>query len=206
MIIAIDGSTASGKGTLAKRIAGRLGLPHLDTGLLYRAVGIAAQRAGIDLADAAGCAQLASRLRLADFDEKELRGVHAGEAASRVAALGEVRRALMKLQRDFAGQPRGAVLDGRDIGTVIAPDADVKFWIDATLDERARRRWKELSAGGAEITLGEVTAAVAERDARDRSRTDAPALAAVDAVRIDTTAMTPDEVLAAALAVIAARD
>ncbi len=205
MIIAIDGTTASGKGTLAKRLAGRLALAHLDTGLLYRAVAAASLKAGIDPADEASVTSLAEGLRLADYAEDELRTAAVGAAASVVASLGAVRRALFDLQRDFARQPGGAVLDGRDIGTVIAPDADVKFWVDATVEARAERRYKELVGRGETATPEGVLAAVRERDARDAGRKDAPMKAAADAVVIDSTTLGPDEVVEMAMAILRAR-
>ena len=205
MIIAIDGTTASGKGTLAKRLAKHYALPHLDTGLLYRAVAKAAVDAGVDLKDAAACAVIAAGIRPEDFDERELRTAGVGAAASVVATLGEVRRALFDLQRRFAQQQGGAVLDGRDIGTVIAPDADVKLWVDASVEERARRRFLELSAAGEAVTEGRVLEQLKERDLRDAQRRDAPMKPAEDAVWIDTTRMTPDECVAKAIGVVEAR-
>jgi cytidylate kinase len=205
MIIAIDGTTSSGKGTLAKRLAAHYGLPHLDTGLLYRAVGKAAMDAGVDLADEAGCAALAASIDLSDYDERELRTAGVGAAASIVAVLGDVRRALFDLQRAFAHQPGGAVLDGRDIGTVIAPDADVKLWVDASVEERARRRFLELLGFGQDVTEHGVLLQLKERDTRDSQRKDAPMKPADDAIWIDTTRMTPDECLAKAMEIIAAK-
>lgn len=204
MIIAIDGTTSSGKGTLAKRLAAHYSLPHLDTGLLYRAVGKAAMDAGMDLADEAGCAALAVSIDLSDYDERELRTAGVGAAASIVAVLGDVRRALFDLQRAFAHQPGGAVLDGRDIGTVIAPDADVKLWVDASVEERARRRFLELLGLGQDVTEHGVLLQLKERDTRDSQRKDAPMKPADDAIWIDTTRMTPDECLAKAVEIIAA--
>ncbi len=205
MIIAIDGTTSSGKGTLAKRLAAQYGLPHLDTGLLYRAVGKAALDAGVDLMDEASCAALAMQIGLKDFDERELRTAGVGAAASIVAVLGGVRRALFELQRAFAHRQGGAVLDGRDIGTVIAPDADVKLWVDASVEERARRRFLELSGMGEVVTQSEVLAMLKERDARDSQRKDAPMKPADDAIWIDTTRMTPDECLARAIEIVEAK-
>jgi cytidylate kinase len=202
MIIAIDGTTASGKGTLAKRLAAHFGLPHLDTGLLYRAVGVKAAADGASLSDEEACAAIAGAIDLKDFREAELRTAEAGAYASRVAALGPVRKALLDLQVNFARQPGGAVLDGRDIGTVIAPDADVKFWIDASIPERARRRCRELELAGAPVPINDMILQLEERDARDRGRKDAPMAIAPGAVQIDTTEMTPDEVLKRALAAI----
>ena len=205
MIIAIDGTTSSGKGTLAKRLAAHYGLPHLDTGLLYRAVAKSALNKGIDFKDERECALLAAHIDLAEFDERELRTAGVGTAASVVATLGAVRRALFELQRRFAQQAGGAVLDGRDIGTVIAPDADVKLWVDASVEERARRRFLELSANGEDVTQHGVLLQLEERDARDAARKDAPMKPADDAIWIDTTRMNPDECLAKAVEVVEAR-
>lgn len=205
MIIAIDGTTSSGKGTLAKRLAKHYGLPHLDTGLLYRAVGKAAMDAGVDLKDADACAAIAARIDPRDFDERELRTAGVGTAASMVAALMPVRQALFDMQRKFARQKKGAVLDGRDIGTVIAPDADVKLWVDASVEERARRRFLELSAMGEDVTEHGVLQQLKERDLRDSQRKDAPMKPADDAIWIDTTRMTPDECLAKAVEIVEAR-
>ena len=202
MMIAIDGTTASGKGTLAKRLAKHYALPHLDTGLLYRAVAKTAQDAGIDLKDATACAAIAEGIRLENFEERELRTAGVGAAASVVATLSEVRRALFDLQRRFMRREGGAVLDGRDIGTVIAPDADVKLWVDASVEERARRRFLELSAGGEAVTEARVLEQLKERDLRDAQRKDAPMKPADDALWIDTTRMTPDECLAKAIEMI----
>lgn len=205
MIIAIDGTTSSGKGTLAKRLAAHYGLPHLDTGLLYRAVAKSALNKGIDFKDERECALLAAHIDLAEFDERELRTAGVGTAASVVATLGAVRRALFELQRKFAQQKGGAVLDGRDIGTVIAPDADVKLWVDASVEERARRRFKELSGMGEDVTEHGVLLQLKDRDARDSQRKDAPMKPADDAIWIDTTRMPPDECLAKAIEVVEAR-
>lgn len=205
MIIAIDGTTSSGKGTLAKRLSKHYGLPHLDTGLLYRAVAAAALDRGLDLRDEHACANVAGMIDLYEFDERELRGAHVGAAASVVAAMGPVRKALFDLQRRFAQQPGGAVLDGRDIGTVIAPDADVKLWVDASVEERAGRRFRELSGMGEAVTPEGVLAQLKERDARDAGRKDAPMKAAADAVWLDTTTLTPDECFARAVEIVEAR-
>ncbi|MAN74892.1 MAG: cytidylate kinase [Henriciella sp.] len=192
MIIAIDGTLASGKGTIAKWLAAHYGLPHMDTGRLYRATGVAALQAGIDLADEAALADLAAGLEPERFVESELRTAAAGAAASQVAALPKVRAALLDLQRRFAHQPAGAVLDGRDIGTVVCPEAHAKLWVDADVEVRAARRHKELQAAGDPITLEELTRQLHERDTRDRSRKDAPMKAAADAILIDTTDLTID--------------
>ncbi len=204
MIIAIDGTLASGKGTIARAVAAAFHLPYMDTGRLYRATGIGALKAGLNFEDANALAALAGRLDLAMFEEHELRTAEAGQAASKVAAISEVRTALLALQREFANQVGGAVLDGRDIGTVICPDADVKLWIDADVAERARRRTKELNTQGSPITIEEMTAELIERDTRDQSRTNAPMQKADDAVLIDTTDLSIDAAVDKAVAVIRA--
>ena len=205
MIIAIDGTNSSGKGTLAKRLAKHFGLPHMDTGLLYRAVALAAMNAGISLTDEKACAAVAAETDLKDYDESELRAAGVGNGASVVATLGAVRRELLDVQRKFARKKGGAVLDGRDIGTVIAPDADVKLWVDASVEERARRRFIEFSSRAEKVTQAEVLTQLKERDARDAGRKDAPMKPADDAVWIDTTRMTPDECLAKAIEIVEAK-
>lgn len=202
MIIAIDGTLASGKGTIARRVAAWYGLPHMDTGRLYRATGVAAMKAGVDLEDAQAVAAVAASLDLNDYDEEQLRTAEAGIAASKVAVLPQVRAALLELQRAFALQPGGAVLDGRDIGTVICPDADVKLWIDAAPEERARRRHKELVAKGDTISFEEMLRQLVERDARDAARSDAPMVRADDAHLIDTTELTIDAAVERACEII----
>ncbi len=190
--VAIDGPAAAGKGTIARALAARFGLAHLDTGLLYRAVGaiggdpVAAARA----------------LGPADLARGDLRSLAAGQAASRVAAIPEVRAALADFQRRFARQPGGAVLDGRDIGTVICPEAEVKLFITASPEVRATRRWRELPAG---TPFETVLAEVRERDARDMGRTDAPLRPALDALILDTSTLAIDEAVARALEVVRAR-
>ncbi|MEO1324336.1 MAG: (d)CMP kinase [Pseudomonadota bacterium] len=192
MIIAIDGTLASGKGTIAKRLSGWYGLPHMDTGRLYRATGVSALTKDVDFSDVAALAKVARGLDLNDFSEEELRSGDAGQAASKVASVPEVRAALLELQRAFAHQPKGAILDGRDIGTVVCPDADVKLWVDADVEIRAERRWKELTQKGETLSLGEMIAQLKERDERDRNRKDAPMVAAADSVLIDTSDLTID--------------
>ena len=192
MIIAINGTLASGKGTIAKRISGLYGLAYMDTGRLYRATGVAATKQNADFLDTAALAKVARTLDLNDFDEEELRTAEAGQSASKVAAVPEVRAALLELQRAFARQPKGAVLDGRDIGTVVCPDADAKLWVDAEVEVRAERRWKELHAKGDTLSLSEMIAQLKERDERDKNRNDAPMVAAADAVLIDTTHLSID--------------
>ncbi|MEM7493439.1 MAG: (d)CMP kinase [Pseudomonadota bacterium] len=192
MIIAIDGTLASGKGTIAKRLSAYYGLPHMDTGRLYRATGVAAAQKGADITDALAIAHVAETLDLNDFTEDDLRTAKAGQLASIVAAFPEVRSALLELQRAFANQKRGAVLDGRDIGTVVCPSADLKLWVDADLEIRAERRWKELVSKGETLSLDEMIAQLKERDDRDKSRKSAPMKAAADAVLIDTTHLSID--------------
>lgn len=204
MIIAIDGTLASGKGTIAKRLSAWYGLAHMDTGRLYRATGVAATRKQVDFDDADALANVARTLDLNDFDETDLRTAEAGQAASRVAAVPEVRAALLELQRAFAHQPNGAVLDGRDIGTVVCPDADVKLWIDADVEVRATRRWKELTEKGETLSLEDMIAQLKERDARDKNRADAPMIAAEDSVLIDTTHLTIDAAVDKARAAVEA--
>ena len=204
MIIAIDGTTASGKGTIAKRLSAHFGLPHMDTGRLYRAAAVAALKARVPLTEADAVAKLAEALDLADFDEAELRTDEASKASSVVAAIPEVREALYNLQRAFATRPGGALLDGRDIGTVIAPDADVKLWVDASIEQRGERRWRELVGRGEEITLDEVIRQLEVRDNRDQSRKDAPATQAADAILIDTTDLTIDAAVEKAIAAVEA--
>ncbi|WP_299193037.1 d(CMP) kinase [uncultured Erythrobacter sp.] len=188
MIIAVDGPTASGKGTIAKRLAAHLGVPCLDTGLLYRAVGrqVAINNGDPDdPADALAACDFPDEL----MDDPVLRSEEVGGLASRVSIHPGVRKALFDRQRAFAEQPGGAVLDGRDIGTVIAPDADIKLYITASVQERARRRWMEMADREIEIPLIEIERDVVARDARDIGRKDAPLRAADDAHIIDTTEM-----------------
>ena len=187
--IAIDGPAAAGKGTISRAVAERFGLAHLDTGLLYRAVGALG---GDPIAAARG-------LTPADLARGDLRSLEAGEAASRVAVIPEVRAALLEFQRAFARRPEGAVLDGRDIGTVICPDADVKLFVTASAEARATRR--HLEAGGP--SYAQVLEQVRARDARDMGRADAPLRAAPDAVVLDTTDMTIAQAVDAACAVVA---
>lgn len=188
LVIAVDGPAASGKGTIAARLAAHYGLPYLDTGLLYRAVGLAVLDAGGDLGDAETAAKAARALDLASLsDNARLTDRGAGEAASRVASHPGVRAALLKLQQDFAAQAGGAVLDGRDIGTVIAPDAPAKLYIAASPQVRAERRWKQLTARGEVIAFEDMLEDIRRRDARDAGRDDAPMVQADDAVLLDTT-------------------
>ena len=206
MIIAIDGTVASGKGTIAKRLAARLDLPHLDTGALYRLAGRGALKAGLPLEDEDAVARIVPDLDLTDTGNPDLRTGEIGQAASKVAALPKVRAALLEAQRAFANQPGGAILDGRDIGTVVCPEADVKLWVEATLETRARRRHKELVAKGETLSLDDMIAQLEERDSRDRERTTAPMRKAADAVLIDTTDLTIDAAVEKALHIVEQAD
>jgi CMP/dCMP kinase len=187
LVIAIDGPAASGKGTLAKRLADLYDLPHLDTGLLYRAVARALLDGGLSLDDHAAAARAAGALDAGGLDDPRLRDRAMGEAASRISAVPDVRGNLLAWQRRFAADPRGAVLDGRDIGTVVCPEASVKLYITASSEERARRRHLELSGRGEAATFAAILADIEARDARDASRSAAPLRMADDAVRLDTT-------------------
>src|SRR5688572_18648075 len=191
MIIAIDGPAGSGKGTLAKRLAGHFGLPHLDTGLLYRAVAITLLDKGLPLTDPSA-ARVAASLDLSRLDDPRLKGREMGEAASVVSAYQPVRDALLDLQRRFAAQPGGAILDGRDIGTVICPDADAKLFVTASAEERARRRHLELASRNEATAYEAILADIRRRDERDMSRSTAPLKAAPDAVVLDTTELDAD--------------
>ncbi len=202
MIIALDGPAASGKGTLARRLAQHFGLPHLDTGLLYRATARALMEAGERLDDERRAVEAARGLALMDFDEEHLRGREMGEAASVVAAIPAVREALFDMQRSFASRPEGAVLDGRDIGTVICPNAKVKIFVTASPETRANRRAVELARRGEKVNYAEVLEDIRKRDERDSHRSSAPLLAAEDAVTLDTTALDVEGAFAAALAIV----
>ncbi len=197
-IIAIDGPAAAGKGTLARRIAAALGLPYLDTGLLYRAVGRRVLDAAADPADPTAAEAAARALVPADLERNDLRGPKADAAATAVAAIPGVRAALLAFQRGF-GAERGAVLDGRDIGTVIFPDAGAKLFVTASLTERARRRWLELQAKGVAADLAAVEQEMRARDAQDAARAAAPLRPAEDAVLLDTTTLDADAAFQAAM-------
>lgn len=199
MIIAIDGPAASGKGTLAKRLAEHYRLPHLDTGLLYRATARALLLAGESLHNVAAAEKAATKLDLSAYPEGDLRGAPMGEAASIVAAMPGVRRALVDLQRRFATQPEGAVLDGRDIGTVICPDADVKIFVTASAEERARRRFLEMRGRGEMVLYDTILADIRRRDARDSGRASAPLTIAPDAHLLETTQLDKEAVFKAAV-------
>jgi len=202
MIIAVDGPLASGKGTIARALAAHFGLPYLDTGSLYRATALAVLDSGADPEDEAAAAEAARSVDPSAIDETRIRTAEAGAVASRVAVLPAVRQALFDVQRRFAEQDGGAILDGRDIGTVICPDADVKLFILATPETRARRRWQELSAKGDAITYEEMLAQTLERDARDAARKDAPMQAAKDASLLDTTSLSIDAAVAEAIRIV----
>lgn len=201
MIIAIDGPAASGKGTIARRLAAHYQLPHLDTGLLYRAVAKAVLDSGHRLDDVRAAEAAAKSLDSHGFDENALKVHGVGEAASVVSSIPEVRAALLAFQTAFAGQPSGAVLDGRDIGTVIAPQAGVKMFVTASPEERARRRYLELAGRGDNVAQADVLADILKRDERDRNRAVAPLLVAADAVILDTTALGIEDSVRAAIAV-----
>lgn len=201
LVIAVDGPAAAGKGTLARRLAAALGLPYLDTGLLYRATGRRVLDAGADPADAAAAAAAAAGLTPADLERPDLRGPAADRAASTVAAIPAVRAALLDWQRDFARR-HGAVLDGRDIGTVVFPDAPLKLFVTASAEERARRRWLEQQAKGAAAELAVVAAELRARDAQDAARAAAPMTPAADAVVLDTTLLDTEAAFAAAMALV----
>ncbi len=204
MIIAIDGPAASGKGTLAKRIAAHMSFHVLDTGLLYRAVARDIERSGFRLNDRWAALAAARALDPVTLDDPHLRGVPAGDKASVIAKIAEVRAALLKYQREFARRPPGAVLDGRDIGTVVCPHADIKIYITATPEERARRRHLEHQARGEPATYDNLLADIRARDARDSGRDIAPLSAATDAVIIDTTNLDADAVFAAVMTIVRA--
>jgi CMP/dCMP kinase len=201
LIIAVDGPAAAGKGTLARRLAAQLDLPYLDTGLLYRATGRRVLDAGGNPASPEDATCAAATLRPTDLDRTDLRGPAADDAASKVAAIPGVRAALLDFQRRF-GQVRGAVLDGRDIGTVVFPEAPVKLFVTASPEERARRRHAELAARGPAPSLAEVAAEMAARDARDSARDVAPLRPAADAVLLDTSSLDADAAFSAALRII----
>ena len=203
LIIAIDGPASAGKGTLARRLAAHFGLPHLDTGLLYRATGRRVLDAGADPADPAAAARAALALTPTDLDRPDLRGPDSDRAASLVAAVPAVRAALLDFQRRFAAP--GAVLDGRDIGTVVCPEAPAKLFVTATPEARARRRWLELTASGADVALDHIETEMRARDAQDSSRDAAPLRPASDAVLLDTTGLDADAAFAKAVEIVGHR-
>ena len=203
-MIAVDGPAASGKGTIARALARHFDLPHMDTGLLYRAVALNLWRWGGDPASEFEALRACDELRL-DLGDLELRSEPVSKIASSVSAYPSVRAALLKRQQDFAGQPGGAVLDGRDIGTVIAPDADVKLFVTATPEVRAERRMKELAGRGINVHFNEVLADIRARDERDSTRAVAPLKQAPDALLLETSELTVEEAVATAVRLVAER-
>ena len=203
-VITVDGPAASGKGTIAARLAAAYGLPMLDTGLLYRAVGVLTARAGRSLDDAAAAAEVARRLTVEQLSDPDFRTRGAGEAASRVAVHPAVRAALKDLQVAFARQPGGAVLDGRDQGTVICPEAPAKLYVTATPEVRAERRWKQLRAQGEAVAYEDVLADIRIRDERDGARAASPMRPAPDAQLLDTTDLTIEQAADAARRIVEA--
>lgn len=202
LIIAIDGPAAAGKGTLSRLIAAHYGFHHLDTGLTYRAVAKALLDAGLPLDDEAVAERTALDIELAGLDRTALAQHHIGEAASKIAVMPSVRRALVAAQRKFAAKAPGTVLDGRDIGTVVCPDAPVKLYVTASPDVRARRRYDEIVAGGAPADFDAVFADVKKRDERDMGRADSPLKPADDAHLLDTSEMSIDAAFRAACELI----
>ncbi len=203
-IVAIDGPAAAGKGTLARRLAAELGLPYLDTGLLYRAAGRRVLDTGGDPADPTVAEAAARSLLPSDLNRNDLRGPLADAAAASVASIPAVRAALLAFQRDFAERD-GAVLDGRDIGTVIFPDAVAKLFVTASLTERARRRWQELRTAGMDAEIATVETDMRQRDAKDAARTAAPLRPAADAYRLDTSDLDAEAAFRSAIAFVRGR-
>jgi cytidylate kinase len=204
MIIAIDGPAASGKGTLARKLAAHYGLPHLDTGLIYRAVAKAMIERGHRLDEVQAAVAIAQALDPSKFDEAALKRHGVGEAASHVSAFPQVRAAVLAFQREFGRAKAGAVLDGRDIGTVIFPDAEVKIFVTATVETRARRRAAELASAGEAVNLAAIMEDIRARDERDSARSIAPLKAAPDAHLLDTTHLDIDAAFRAALDIVEA--
>lgn len=202
MIIAVDGPAAAGKGTLARRLAGHLGYHYLDTGALYRKVGLQVLRSGGDPGNEHDAVAAARTLEEAFFADEALRTRAVGKAASLVAQIPAVRDQILDFQRRFAARPPGAVLDGRDIGTVVCPDADVKLFVTASVDERARRRWLELKGMGQKVDLETIRAELAERDRRDTTRSIAPLVPAKDAHLLDTSKLDIEAAFQTALGVV----
>lgn len=198
MIIAVDGPAASGKGTIAKALAKHFGLPHMDTGLLYRATALNLLQTGGN-PDSEFAATRATAIEQIDFADPELKSETVGGIASRISAYPHVRQALLERQRRFAALPGGAVLDGRDIGTVIAPEAEVKLFVTASPETRAERRFMELKRMGLNVHLADVLADIRARDARDTGRGAAPLRQAADAILIDTSEMTVEQAITAAI-------
>ncbi len=201
-VIAVDGPAASGKGTIAVKLGALYGYPVLDSGLLYRAVGVKVLERGQDLGDPAAALAAAATLDPAELERPEVRTRRAGEAASRVAVYPAVRDALRDFQLDFAAREPGAVIDGRDIGTVIAPHAPAKLYVTATPETRAQRRWKQLTGQGEAVSFEDILADIRVRDERDSARADSPMTMAADAVLLDTTEMTIDAAFDAARRIV----
>ncbi|MBT6205343.1 MAG: (d)CMP kinase [Alphaproteobacteria bacterium] len=202
MVITVDGPVAAGKGLLSWRLAEHFGLNHLDSGMIYRATAARLLDQGDDPTDEAAAAFAAESLEISDLQRSDLRLQSVGQAASVIAALPSVRAALLRMQRRFAAKPPGAVIDGRDIGTVVCPDADVKLFVTAGLDVRAKRRFDELVGRGQSPVLAEITAEIAERDKRDMERETAPLRQAEDAILLDTSELDADQALVAALKIV----
>lgn len=202
MIIAIDGPAASGKGTMARKLAERFGLPHLDTGLTFRAVANALLSQNLPLDDEIIAERAASDLDLGTLDRSVLSAHHIGEAASKVAVMPKVRAALLKAQRDFAHQPGGALLDGRDIGTVVCPDADVKLFVTASAEVRAQRRTDEILAKGEDADFNQILADVKKRDERDQNRAVAPLVPAENAHLLDTSELDIESAFLEAVSIV----
>jgi cytidylate kinase len=205
MIIAVDGPAAAGKGTLGRALAHHFGYHFLDTGTLYRMVGRSLLDRGLDPRDEQAAAEAARRLDPGKYQDSDLRGEDTGEAASIVAVIPEVRRALLGFQREFAKRPPGAVLDGRDIGTVVCPDADVKIFVTASPEKRAERRLQELRQRSVSASYDDVLADIRARDRRDSSRVTAPLVAAADAAVLDTSNLSADEAILKAIATVESR-
>jgi cytidylate kinase len=205
LVIAVDGPAASGKGTIARALAARYGLPHMDTGLLYRSVALALWRFGGDAGNEFEALRACADIDKIAGDDPELRSEPVGEIASRVSAYPAVRKALLERQRAFAGLPGGAVLDGRDIGTVIAPDADVKLFVTASSEVRARRRLAEIAQRGISTQYEDVLADIRARDERDSNRAVAPLAQADDALLLDTSDLDVDQAIAAAIGLVEER-
>ncbi len=203
--VAIDGPAAAGKGTICKALAEKFGFAYLDTGSLYRAVGVKALEVGRGVIDSTVAAKLAENLSDSDITRDDLRTAMAGQAASKVAVIPEVRAALLGFQKSYAQRDGGAILDGRDIGTVICPDAEVKIYVTASDEIRAERRHKELVQAKPELTVAQVLSDLRARDDRDAARDASPMKAAEDALLLDTTELSIDEAVAQAIAVVQAR-
>ncbi len=201
-VIAVDGPAASGKGTIAVKLGALYGYPVLDSGLLYRAVGVKVLERGQDLGDPEAALAAARTLDPAELERPQVRTRAAGEAASRVAVYPAVREALRDFQLDFAAREPGAVIDGRDIGTVIAPHAPAKLYVTATPEVRAQRRWKQLTGQGEAVTFEDILVDIRVRDERDSARADSPMTMAADAVLLDTTEMTIDAAFDAARRIV----